>query len=193
MTAEVASRGRRTFVPALALGLASSALAAVSSNKTWVAADAVPAHGLLGPTGAGTSPLAGALALVVLAGWGVLLVTRGGFRRLVAWICLIASVGFAVAVVWGWWSVADAVRDEVRRSVGASGGAVSHTLWWWAALAAAVVVVVAGGLAVRFVGEWPEMGSRYDAPGEREGAGRADPGNNLDMWKALDEGHDPTA
>ncbi len=42
---------------------------------------------------------------------------------------------------------------------------------------------------------WPEMGTRYDAP---TGAGAAHahdagPKENIDIWKALDEGRDPTA
>ena len=45
------------------------------------------------------------------------------------------------------------------------------------------------------VPRWPEMGTRYDAP---TGAGAADahdaaPKENIDIWKALDEGRDPTA
>ena len=60
-------------------------------------------------------------------------------------------------------------------------------------------------LAVLLVPAWPEMGRRYDAPGTSTGTGPAaaatgadgaeDVGDraHLDMWRALDEGHDPTA
>jgi hypothetical protein len=45
------------------------------------------------------------------------------------------------------------------------------------------------------------MGSRYDAPAGREGGRTTEDDaptppeetSNLDLWKALDEGHDPTA
>jgi hypothetical protein len=48
--------------------------------------------------------------------------------------------------------------------------------------------------AVRFVPSWPEMGARYDAPaGARTEDEDATPKENIDIWKALDEGRDPTA
>ena len=42
---------------------------------------------------------------------------------------------------------------------------------------------------------WPEMGSRYDAPGAAAAtaAGPPEEQTSLDLWKALDEGRDPTA
>ena len=39
-------------------------------------------------------PLAGALALVLLACWGVLLVTRARIRRVVAGLALLVAVGY---------------------------------------------------------------------------------------------------
>ena len=44
---------------------------------------------------------------------------------------------------------------------------------------------------------WPEMSTRYDAPTGRSGAnepGSADdrPRTDAELWKALDEGRDPT-
>ncbi len=51
--------------------------------------------------------------------------------------------------------------------------------------------------AVRLAPQWPEMGSRYDAPTSAAAAGAvvARPvaeQSNLDLWRSLDEGHDPT-
>ena len=56
-------------------------------------------------------------------------------------------------------------------------------------------------LALRLVRTWPEMGSRYDAPTGARGGDGTDPAEapadhpteNIDIWKALDEGRDPTA
>ena len=58
-------------------------------------------------------------------------------------------------------------------------------------------------LAVRLVPTWPEMGRRYDAPADatpdRTEVAAQEPGEepgqqeNLDLWKAMDEGRDPTA
>lgn len=191
--ADPAPLGRRTFVPALAAGAGGGVLAAVSANNTWVTTDAGATHPMLSTSEAATSPLAGALAMSVLACWGVLMVTRGRFRRVLSWLGLLVAVAYVVAVVWGRWTVADAVRGDLERTLGAGAVSLTHTLWWWWALLAGVLVVLASGAAARFVGEWPEMGSRYDAPGERSDARDARPDNNLDMWKALDEGRDPTA
>jgi hypothetical protein len=56
-------------------------------------------------------------------------------------------------------------------------------------LVAAVIALAAFAVAVRRAPRWPAMGSRYDAPGART----AEPATEQDMWRALDEGHDPTA
>ncbi len=55
--------------------------------------------------------------------------------------------------------------------------------------------VAATALAVRWVRHWPEMGSRYDAPGAAAETAEPPPEDrsNLDLWKAMDEGRDPTA
>ena len=64
------------------LGLAAAGLAAVAGNKPWAVtrarADFVPG-GALQQT-ADRFPLAGAVALLLLATWGVVLVTRGWIR-----------------------------------------------------------------------------------------------------------------
>ena len=59
----------------------------MAGNRDWVswAGEGQGDYSMLGVTGddSATVPLAGALALVVLACWGVVLVTRGRFRRIV--------------------------------------------------------------------------------------------------------------
>ena len=72
--------GRRLFVPAVLAGLAGSGLAALSGGKPWAAPDGRAGSTLVDHSG-GHVPLAGALGLVALACWGVLLVTRGRVRR----------------------------------------------------------------------------------------------------------------
>jgi hypothetical protein len=49
-------------------------------------------------------------------------------------------------------------------------------------------------LAMRWAPQWPEMGSRYDAPGVQSEPASVPPEDqsSLDLWKALDEGKDPT-
>ena len=63
------------------------------------------------------------------------------------------------------------------------------TGWWWVALVASVVALAAAAVSVRSCGSWPEMGSRYDAPVARP---RAEEMDDVDLWRAIDQGRDPT-
>ncbi|MFC5178895.1 Trp biosynthesis-associated membrane protein [Nocardioides taihuensis] len=192
---------RRTFGPVLALGLASGVLAAVAGTKPWVAAggattQTLPGMPTVGDPGAGEMPVAFALALVVLACWGVVLVTRGRFRRAVAVLGAVAAAGLVAAVVVAWTTLPDQLRDslEAASALGDPGAdVVSRTGWYAAAVVGAVGSLVATVLAVRLVPGWPEMGSRYDAPtGSTVAAPPPEDASSLDLWKAIDEGHDPT-
>ena len=192
---------RRTFGPVVLLGLAGGGLAAVAGNRAWARGHGDAADRLAGmplADEAGKVPAAGALALVVLACWGVVLVTRGRVRRAVAGLGAVASVGILVAVVTGWSSSVDSLRGDLAQ-VG-TGGSVDHTAWVWVTALGALLSLVATVFAVRWAPGWPEMGSRYDAPaaGTAGATGRpappADPAeqSSLDLWKAMDEGRDPT-
>lgn len=140
--------------------------------------------------GIGEMPLAGALSLVVLAGWGVVLVTRGRLRRVVMVVAALASVGLLVTTVSAFFTLQDSVGEQLRAASGEDTSAVHLTGWYAAACVAAVGCVVTTLLAVRLVPAWPEMGRRYDAPAGD--AAPVEPKGNLEIWKALDEGHDPT-
>ena len=54
-------------------------------------------------------------------------------------------------------------------------------------------------VAVRRAGTWPEMSRRYDAPGGHPGRAPeprptgSDELSDRDLWRAQDEGRDPTA
>ena len=190
-------RSRRGFGPVVLLGLLSGTLTAVAGNQTWATAHgarAAQVSSLALSVDSGKAPAAGALALVVLACWGVLLVTRGVVRRVVAALGALAALGVVAAVVLGWSSVQQTLRDDLA-SVGVSDVQITHTGWFWATAAGAVISVVATALALRLVPGWPEMGSRYDAPGSAGAAPVVEPEDqtSLDLWKAMDEGRDPTA
>jgi cytochrome c-type biogenesis protein CcmH/NrfG len=126
-----------------------------------------------------SSPGTVALALALLAAWGVLLVTRGRVRRLISVVALLLALGVAVTVLLG------AEVDECAHRAG----------WYWAAVASLPLVVGAALAAVFLVPGWPEMGRKYDAPAEAaaEPAKAPEEQENLDLWKAMDEGRDPTA
>lgn len=178
-------------------GLAGSGVATVGATNPWFVADLVDAAPV-GPAVAGTGgqvPLAVSLGLVCLATWGALLVTRGGIRRALALAGAVAAAGLLVTWAWAWWSVPDELeRDLVGR--GATSVETSPGPWWWLSGLGGVVALAAAAAGVRLAPGWPEMGRRYDAPSgpmsladgdrsESEATGR-------DLWRALDEGRDPT-
>ena len=189
-------RHRRTFGPVLLLGLASATVVAVAGNRDWAEASSASAgqvSSLALSVDVARMPVATAMALVLLACWGVVLVTRGRVRRLVAALGVLAALGAVASVVVGWTAVEDALRDDFA-SVGVTGVEIGHTGWFWAAAVGSVLAVVSSVLAVVLAPAWPEMGSRYDAPGAATPA-RPEPEDqsSLDLWKAMDEGRDPTA
>jgi uncharacterized membrane protein (TIGR02234 family) len=206
---------RKSFGPVVLLGLAGSGLAAVAGNKPW--AEPVVPPGMddaaltlvrVAGTPPGDVPLGGALALVVLACWGVLLVTRGRVRRGVAVAAAVAAAGVLAVVADAVVSLPEEVVAAAAR-LGAPGLDAEWTLWPWAAALGALVALLAAVAAVVLAPGWPEMGKRYDAPTGAAGATRgaaagaaAAPGDqtehqpedrgNLELWKALDAGEDPT-
>lgn len=186
----------RTFAPAVLLGLGSAALVAVAGNQAW--AKAAEGQGIgqevasvSVAVGEAKAPLATALALVVLATWGVLLVSRGRFRRAISWFAGLAAVGLLAAVVAALFAAPDAVASAYE-PYGVTDVEVHRTAWAWVALVGALLALGAAALAVRDVGRWPQMGRRYDAPGTDAPAPEAGERSHLDLWKAMDEGRDPT-
>ena len=194
---------RRTFGPVVLAGLAAAAMGAVAGSNPWVVdpsggptADPVPGIEVTDPVAAaGEMPLAFALSLVLLAVWGVLLVTRGPVRRTVAGLGLLVAGGLVATVVVGSFTVNERVNDAIlERGSDVLG---TESAWLWVAAVAALVSIVASTLAVLWSPAWPEMGSRYDAPvgGPEAEPAAAPPGerSNVDLWKSMDEGRDPTA
>ena len=189
---------RRTFVPVLVVGLASATMCAVAGTKAWARATDSNAPGSTADLSmsfgdVGQMPVAGALSLVVLAAWGVVLVTRGWVRQAVTVVGAAAALGVVASVVIGYSSTQDDVADSVRQ-IGATSVDTAPTGWFWAAAVCSVVSLVATVMAVRYVRHWPAMGTRYDAPSARP-APTVDPDEAADgeLWRAIDEGHDPTA
>ena len=187
---------RRTFAPVLGVGLAAGILVAVAGNRTWLdyddAATRAALDAVVGGVDAGQMPLATALALVVLACWGVVLVSRGGFRRAVAVLGAVAALGVVATVVSAWFLLPDQRVEPLALEAGSMRG-LSWTGWYWAAAVGSVLSVTATAAAVRWVPDWPEMGSRYDAPGAAERPQEAgEDQTNLDLWRSIDEGRDPT-
>lgn len=194
-----AQRPRTHFGRTLACGVLGAGGLAFGGNRDWVRIDAdaraeAAATLLWDSTPAlGQMPLAGALGLVTLACWGVLLVARGAVRRVLAALMVLASLG-AVAV----WCVAlvqlgDEVEEHVTGAVLPGAWSVEWTAWFPVSGVAALLALLAGVAAFRLAPSWPAMGSRYDAPGARAAAPVDLAGaDEADLWKAIDEGRDPT-
>ncbi|MGA9746819.1 MAG: Trp biosynthesis-associated membrane protein [Nocardioides sp.] len=183
----------RTFGPVVLGGLASAALSAVGSASDWATAtgdnSGVAASGAA--DGARSAPLALALSLVALAAWGVLLVLRGRVRRLVAALGVVAAAGVVLATVAAFPQVRDDAVESAQ-AAGATSEAFTSALtgWYWVTAVAAVLSTAALVVAVLKAPGWPAMGARYDNPAV---AREAAPASEEDLWKALDEGRDPTA
>ena len=110
-------------------------------------------------------------------------------RRFVAGLALLAGVGVLGCVVTAPFTLPDQVRGQLPVSTSAT--AVSPTGWYvTAAVAAALSAAVLVVAWLRAPG-WPTMSSRYDAPAGRPATTAATPAP-VDLWKALDEGQDPT-
>jgi uncharacterized membrane protein (TIGR02234 family) len=184
------AEGRRGFGPTVLAGLAGTAVSALAGAKPWAAPDGRAGSTLVDKTG-GHVPLAAALGLVGLACWGVVLVTRGWTRRLVAALGAVVAVGLVVAAVVGRSSALDSARhatvDLGRTPTGA------HTTGWWVvAMVGAVLALAASAFAVRLAPGWPEMGSRYDAPSGVPDTQDPAEMEDVDLWRAIDQGRDPT-
>lgn len=181
------------FARAVLGGLAAAALTAVAAAQPWAEAsgDNAGVAVTAAADGAETAPLALALALVALAAWGVLLVVRGRLRRVVAVLGALAAAGVVAAAVTAF----GVAQDDAVAAVQAAGATSdvfrsSLTGWYWTAAVAAVLSLAALVVAVVRVPRWPAMGSRYDNPAAARDAA---PATDEDLWKALDEGRDPTA
>src|SRR3954463_4514554 len=133
---------RRSFGAVVGAGLAAAVLAAVAGRQPWAHGSAPGGFGELSATvEAGKCPAAGALSLVVLACWGVLLVTRGKVRRVVAMLAVLASVGLAAAVVVGSSPAPDSVRDAYHE-LGVQHPEVGLSGWYWVAAVAALLTLL---------------------------------------------------
>ena len=179
--------GRKLFWPVLLVGVGSGALSAVAAARPWGSATSTMA-GQLSPdieaSGTDVAPLALALALVALAAWGTILVLRGRVRRAMAVVGLLAALGVTATLAASYSRISDIAQ---RLAGDAAGGSTSVSPWFFLCLVGALVEIVAFGLATWLLPAWPEMAARYDAPGAADRAP-----DQTDLWKALDEGHDPT-
>lgn len=186
----------RSFGPTVLGGLTGAALATVAGAQDWARASSlsVGTDVAAAAKGSESAPLVVALGLVALAAWGVVLVVRARARRLVSVLGALASAGVTAATIAAFGRTQDdAVRAVVAK--GAAGDAFTSSLtgWYYAAAVGGVLTLVAFSFALVWAPRWPSMGTRYDAPAARADVEAATPVSEQDMWRALDDGRDPTA
>lgn len=175
------SGARRAFWPTVLLGAAGAGLAAYAGAHHWITLDTRQSFTPVEQTGL-DSPATTALALVSLAAWGVFLVTRGWVRRALA---VLAAVAALAPIPTVWTTRHDLLADHA--------GATAND-WPWVALVGCVIAVAAAVVAVLQAPQWPEMGSKYDAPtGPVVTRRPVQEQSSLELWKSLDEGQDPTS
>lgn len=170
-------------------GLATSGLTAVAAANPWFRASGE--HRMLGLSDAGNEadmPLALACALVVLAAWGVVLVTGARTRRVVLAVGMLAGVGVLACVV----RAPALLHDQIADRLGAFDGEIQETGWYVVACVAVVLTLAAMVAGWRLAPRWPTMSSRYDAPAAGSVPVTTADADELTLWKAFDEGRDPT-
>lgn len=189
------SRPRRWFAPAVLALVAGGGLTFVTMRQTWATAT-LTAAGLpddeLAVTGAETMPVVSALGLVLLASALAVLAGSARVRRVLGVLVIVVAVASLAWVALGSGSAIDAALDDaVRESATFTG--TNHpetadvTMWPLATIASLALAALAGVVVARFAPAWPTMSSRYEAPGARPAGD-----DESDMWKAFDEGRDPT-
>lgn len=182
-------RGTGHFGPVVLAGLATSGLTAVAAANPWFRASGE--HRMLGLSDAGNEadmPLALACALVALAAWGVVLVTGARTRRVVLTIGMLAGLGVLTCVV----RAPTLLPDQIADRLGAFDGEIQETGWYLVACVAVVLALAAMVAGWRLAPRWPTMSSRYDAPVAGSAPATPADADELALWKALDEGRDPT-
>jgi uncharacterized membrane protein (TIGR02234 family) len=188
-------RRRSSFGRTVITGLAAAALATVGATQTWAdATRRTPGVRTVSASGSDVAPGVLPLALVALACWGTVLVLRRRGRRVVSVLGAVASV---IAAVVALVSVGDA-GAAAGRLLGGTPDSTSTSGWPWVVAFACAVSAATFAVAFARAGTWPEMSSRYDAPGDhgtesvRSHPETDEQPSGAALWKALDEGNDPT-
>jgi uncharacterized membrane protein (TIGR02234 family) len=187
---------RGLYAPVVLGTLAAGGLAFFTASRTWaharIAAEGLPPD-TVKVSGSDAQPIVTALALVAVTAALAVLASSPRLRRVVGVFTVIVALAGIVVVLTGGSSIDDAVAKAVKASpafTGSNTPATHHTIWLALTVVAFVLVAGLGAVTARFGPIWPTMSSRYDAPRVR--AAKVAPQTDADMWKALDEGHDPT-
>ncbi|MGH3497696.1 MAG: Trp biosynthesis-associated membrane protein [Nocardioidaceae bacterium] len=211
----MSDRPGRTLAAVVVGGLVTGGLTAWSATKTWASVEVSTAgmpHDVVSVSGSTATPLVASLGLVVMAGSAALLATSGRLRRALGVLIVVVALGAAIAAATAGDAVDAALSSAAERSASLPGAlssaqlaAADHPWWRWLSVLGALLSVAPGALAAGRGVAWPAMGRRFerdrspaggraDAPsvGRRHRPARAGVDDAIDVWKSLDEGHDPT-
>ncbi|MFC1412354.1 TIGR02234 family membrane protein [Streptacidiphilus sp. N1-12] len=188
---------RRSLALMLLLTVLGAAVVLLAAGQTWargsVAFQGTPLR--ISATGAQTSGLPSALALVGLAAAVAVFAVRGRARQAIGVLLALAGAGVAASALTAATGVG-ALDRRAARAVGltrAVATGAGHTAWPWTAALGGLLLLLAGLLVLARGRDWPGMSSRYEAPGAtRRRAEAPAPEAPADLWKALDRGEDPT-
>jgi uncharacterized membrane protein (TIGR02234 family) len=183
-------RGRRSFGLTVAVGLAGAAVATAGATATWAEATTRDT-GLrtASADGSTVAPLVLPLALVALASWGTVLVLRRRGRRVVTVLAAVAGAVGGVAALLG---APDAGSAAVEALGDLPDASSSTTAWPYVAAVGCLLSAAAALVGWWQAPTWPEMSARYDAPTGGAAPASPAPATDAELWKALDEGRDPT-
>lgn len=183
-------------LPRAVLGLlAAGAMALFAVTRVWASAN-IRTPGLptdqVSVSGIDAAPiLAGLAVVIVAAALGV--VAAGGWLRQLIGLLIAAVAGFAairaLTLDAGGATLSRAVTDSPAYIGGVDlNPSVDSAVWPWLA-AVAFAIACALGVVVALRGRaWPRMSARY----EREKPAATHPTGEADLWRAQDEGQDPT-
>jgi hypothetical protein len=164
-------RSRRGLVIVIVACALASAVVLYAGSRTWshvVTNRPAPFPPLVTKrTGASLEPWLPALAIVALAGAGALVALRGRLRAILG--VLLTGLGGGIG------------------GLAASPG--NSPLWPTLCILSGLVIALAGMATVKWQGNWPAMGARYERPAAQP---ERQPVTQAELWDALDRGEDPT-
>jgi uncharacterized membrane protein (TIGR02234 family) len=192
----VSSSRRRLYAPIVLGLLAAGALALFAVTRSWATATVrspgVPVDQVQA-SGADGAPVLVALAIVVVAA-GLAVVASGGWLRQVIGL-VIASVAACAAVRALSLDVAGAplarALADSPANLGSARPVADLSSWPVVATVAFALAAVLGLAVVVFGRQWPRLGTRYDRAA-RTRPEQVDATDEAEVWRALDDGRDPT-